>query len=79
MMGAAPASQFVPTHGVQKSPQALPSQGDMSLQLSMPDVQMPFTQSDQGQTVEPSAHMVQGASLTGHSSADMHAWPGHVG
>jgi hypothetical protein len=78
MIGAA-ASQFVPTHGVQESPQDLPSQGALSLQLSMPLVHMPFTQSDHGHTVVPSAHMVQGASLTGHSAAVMQTWPGHVG
>jgi hypothetical protein len=38
----------------------------------MPLVQTPFTQSDQGQTVDPSLHMVQGAALTGHSAAVMH-------
>jgi hypothetical protein len=72
MMGAAPAAQLVPTHGVQMSPQDLPSHGETSPQLSMPLVQTPSTQSDQGQTVEPSAHMVQGAALTGHSASVMH-------
>jgi hypothetical protein len=77
--GAAAASQLLPTHGVQTSPQDLPSHGEVSLQLSMPPVQTPFTQSDHGQTVVPSLHMVQGAALTGHSAAVMHIWPGQVG
>jgi hypothetical protein len=78
MMGAAPA-QFDPAHGVQGSPQDFPSQGDTSVQLSMPLVQTPFTQSDHGQTVLPSEHMVQGAALTGHCSSVMHICSGQVG
>jgi hypothetical protein len=79
MTGTAAAAQSDPAHGVHWSPQDFPSQGDTSVQLSMPLVQTPFTQSDHGQTVLPFEHMVQGAALTGHCSAVMHICSGQVG